>query len=227
MQIPLVDIQRDADWIGPCSGAVSLFTHRSTMDDPGWWDIEGDYRMRLFFLAGGEHVVTVHVETSDAASFDALLEAATPILESLETMVPAAPADLGVVTLTDDACSLEPGPPILIVAGKVTLLAANETEFRGAFDLWRIDDDRTFDDLVAHVDAEREAAVSGAPGLGHPGFVSHQISSGVLWPDSTAPMTGWVTAGTWAIVCLGHFDAVTDDPFRPFAALGPITVDPT
>jgi len=42
-------------------------------------------RMRLLFLnAGNRHVVTVHIETSDRASFDDFVEAATPIVESFE-----------------------------------------------------------------------------------------------------------------------------------------------
>jgi hypothetical protein len=222
-----VDIARNADWSGPCPAAVSLFTHQSTVGDPGWWDIEGDYAMRLYFLDGGEHVVTVHLETSDANSFEALLAAAMPIVESLEFEVRASAADLGVATVSADACSLEPAGPITVEAGDAELEVRNETEFQAAFDVWRIDDDRTFEDLVAHVDAERTAAEAGSPGLGHPGFLSGQISSGILEAGASKPVTGDVTPGTWAVVCLSHFDAVTDDPFRPSAVLGPLIVEPT
>ncbi len=40
-------------------------------------------RLRLYFLDADEgHVVTVPVETGDEASFEAFVEAATPIVES-------------------------------------------------------------------------------------------------------------------------------------------------
>lgn len=185
----MVDITRNPDWSGPCPDAVSLFTHRSTIDDPGWWDIEGEYGMRLYFLDAGAHVVTVHLETSNADSFEALLAAAKPIIDSLEIEIPEDLVDLGVATVTDETCTLEPDAPITVEAAEMTLEARNETEFRAAFDLWRIGDDRTFEDLVAHVEAEREAAEGGAPGIGHPGFVSGQISSGILEAGATRPMT--------------------------------------
>lgn len=140
---------------------------------------------------------------------------------------PGAVVNLGIVTITADACTLEPDTPVSVEAGEVTVEARNETEFRAAFDLWRIDDDRTFEDLVAHVEAEREAASTGAPGIGHPGFVSGPISSGIVEAGAKKPMTGRITPGTWAVVCLSHFEAVTDDPFRPSAVLGPVSVDPT
>lgn len=149
------------------------------------------------------------------------------VMPTLRASISAAVVDLGVATVTAETCTLEPDGPITVEAAEVTLEARNETEFQAAFDLWRIDDDGTYEDLVAHVEAEREAAEAGAPGLGHPGFLSGQLSSGILEAGATKLMTGRLTPGTWAVVCLSHFDAVTDDPFRPSAVLGPITTDAT
>ena len=90
--------------------------------------------------------------------------------------------------------------------------------------MWRIDDDRSYQDLVDHVAAEAEAASDGEPGLGHPGFVSDNLSSGIVEAGESAVIEGSVTPGTYAIVCLGHFEAVSDDPFRPMGVVGPITI---
>jgi hypothetical protein len=81
----VLDVRKDPEWSGPCAGKVSLFTHVGTINDPGWWDVNDAARLRLYFLdAGGSRVVTVHVETSDEASFEGFVEGATPILQSFE-----------------------------------------------------------------------------------------------------------------------------------------------
>lgn len=81
----VLDVWKDPDWSGPCAGRVSLFTHVGTINDPGWWDVNDTARLRLYFLAaGGDRVVTVHVETTDEADFERFVEAATPILESFD-----------------------------------------------------------------------------------------------------------------------------------------------
>lgn len=86
----VIDVRKDPDWSGPCPGLVSLFTHRGTINDPGWWDVNDRKRLRLFFLdAGDGHTVTVHVETGDEASFEAFVEAAMPVVESFEFGAPS------------------------------------------------------------------------------------------------------------------------------------------
>jgi hypothetical protein len=130
---------------------------------------------------------------------------------------------LGTVALADGACALDPQPGV-VPGGRVELVAANRTEWPAAFDMWRIAEGHTFAELEAHIEAERERAEAGQPGLGHPGFVTGLISSGIVEAGSEEPMTGTVSSGTHAIVCMSHFEAVTDDPFRPFAVVGPIEV---
>lgn len=79
----VLEVRKDPEWSGPCPGRVSLFTHLGTINDPGWWDVKDSARLRLYFLdAGNGHVVTVHVETADGASFEDLVESAAPVVES-------------------------------------------------------------------------------------------------------------------------------------------------
>ena len=129
------------------------------------------------------------------------------------------------VTVSDGGCSLGPEGTSSLAAGPIELVSVNETDARAAVDLWRLTEGGTFDELAAHVDDERADAEAGGPGLGHPGFVTGQISSGIVEPGSTTTVDGTVQAGTHAIVCLRHFEAVTTDPFRPFATLGPLEAE--
>jgi hypothetical protein len=138
--------------------------------------------------------------------------------------IPSAPAEIGTISLTADSCTLDQ-ESTAFAPGPVTLVAVNETVWPAAFDLWRIADGHTFEDLQAHIDAERERAEAGQSVLGHPGFVGGLISSGPVPAGGEVVMRGSTTAGTYGIVCLGHYDAVPDDPFRPFALIGPLLVE--
>jgi len=81
----VLDVRKDPEWNGPCSGRVSLFTHQGTINDVGWWDVNDFARLRLHFLdAGNGHTVTVHIEATNEASFEKFIEIATPIVEGFE-----------------------------------------------------------------------------------------------------------------------------------------------
>ena len=81
----LLDIRADAAWRGPCFPRVNLFTHRSTIDDVGWWDIDDSDRLRLYFLdAGDGRVVNVDIQTSEAEDYETFLDLATPVVESFD-----------------------------------------------------------------------------------------------------------------------------------------------
>lgn len=81
----VLDVSKDSEWSGPCEGRVWLFTHVGTIDDPGWWDAADGRRLRFYVLdAGDGHTATIHVETDDEASFEAFVDAATPIVESFD-----------------------------------------------------------------------------------------------------------------------------------------------
>ena len=80
-----LDVRKDLAWSGPCPGRVSLFTHQGTINDPGWWDIYDYWQFRLYFLdAGDDHTVTVHIDTTDEASFEGFVGAAMPIVEAFQ-----------------------------------------------------------------------------------------------------------------------------------------------
>lgn len=67
----------------PCRSNVQLFVHADTIEDGFWWDLSGDRRMAIWILdAGDGHTVLVNVEARQP-EYDAFLEAATPIVESL------------------------------------------------------------------------------------------------------------------------------------------------
>lgn len=129
------------------------------------------------------------------------------------------------VTVSDAGCSLEPAGTTSIAAGPIVLVTLNQTDAQAGVDLWRITEDGSFDQLAVHVDDERADAEAGGPGLGHPGFVTGQISSGIVEPGATTRIEATAQAGTHGIVCLRHFDAVAPDPFRPFTTIGPIEAE--
>lgn len=141
--------------------------------------------------------------------------------------VSASPAPAITVTITVSAsdCIVDPALDEPIAAGPIVIQAVNATEFPAAFDVWSIEEDATYDDFAAYIDQERELAEAGEAGLGHPGFVGARISSGILEVGANKAVHGAFTRGTWAIACFKHFEAVTDDPFRPFIAVGPIIVE--
>jgi len=99
------------------------------------------------------------------------------------------------------------------------LNAVNQTSALAGFDMWRITEPNTYQDLVAYVAKEKDLAAAGQGGLGHPSFVSDLISAQVL-PSKTGTLDGSVRQGTYAIVCLGPTGAGT----RPLALVGPIQV---
>ena len=130
----------------------------------------------------------------------------------------AEPTPQGTVTQTDTGCTLTgvAGP---MKAGYVSLNAVNKTSALAGFDMWRITEPNTYQDLVAYVAKEKDLAAAGQGGLGHPSFVSDLISAQVL-PSKTGTLYGSVRQGTYAIVCLGPTGAGT----RPLALVGPIQV---
>ena len=122
------------------------------------------------------------------------------------------------MTKTDTGCTLTgvAGP---IKAGYVTLTAVNQTSAVVGFDMWRISEPNTYQDLAAYVAREKDLAASGQSGLNQPTFVSDLVSAQVL-PSKTGVLYGSVRQGTYGIVCLGQ----TPSGSRPTALVGPIQV---
>jgi hypothetical protein len=136
---------------------------------------------------------------------------------------PSSQEPMATITIGQDECELDPSLTET-AAGAIQLRAVNETDALAAFDMWRIGESGSLDQLVAHIAEERRLAESGDPGLGHPSFASSLISSGILQAGESKLVSGVTQPGTYGIVCLRHFVLVTDDPFRPFTVVGPITI---
>lgn len=162
------------------------------------------------------------------AASPAVAPTTTPTAPSTATRSPATSPDMpeaiATLTLSQNDCTLRPDLAEM-TAGAIRLLAVNETGAQAAFDMWRIGESGSFEELVAHVEEERRLADAGDAGLGHPSFASSLISSGILQAEESKVINGVTQPGTYGIVCLRHFELVTDDPFRPFTVVGPIEVD--
>jgi hypothetical protein len=131
------------------------------------------------------------------------------------------PLDLGTVSQSPADCILD-GSKSPYLAGPVVLKAINHTENIAAFDLWRIVGNRSFEEFAEYIQADRDLAESGQPGLDHPGYVSNLITI-ELQAGETGTMEGTVVPGTYAIVCIRFFPQVGEP--RPFSLIGPLMVE--
>ena len=127
-------------------------------------------------------------------------------------------ATQGTLTGSDTGCTLTGLAPS-ITAGYITLTAVNQTNSTFGFDMWRISEPDTYQDLVAYVEKDKQLAATGQAGLNHPAFVSDLVSAQIL-PSKTGELYGSVRKGTYAIVCLGPTPGGT----RPIGVVGPIQV---
>jgi hypothetical protein len=226
----VLEVRKDPDWSGPCPGRVSLFTHKSTINDPGWWEASDSARLRLHFLdAGDGHVVTVHVETGDPASFEGFVEAATPIVQSFE-FVDASPGDatpstepaiepIGTLTVSESGCRLE-GVRGSVPSGPIAFRAINRTDDTAAFNIAQVADRKTYERLVKHIEKEIDLATAGKPGLGHPSFAV-PLFEVLLEPNEGGTLAGTLDPGTYGLTCGRVYEEVGE--MRPVGAL-PIRV---
>jgi hypothetical protein len=106
-----------------------------------------------------------------------------------------------------------------VKAGYITLTAVNKTSAVAGFDMWRISEPKTYQDLAAYVAREKDLAASGRVPLGIPSFVSDLVSAQIP-ASKTGVLYGSVRQGTYGIVCLGQ----TPSGSRPTALVGPIQV---
>lgn len=86
-----LDVSVDPGWDHTCGWpdekpGVPMFVNAQTTLDEGFdWGIIGDGRMRLFILSlGRDRTLVIDIEAQDKATWDALLEEATPIVHSFE-----------------------------------------------------------------------------------------------------------------------------------------------
>jgi hypothetical protein len=78
-------VRKDAQWTsGTCPGAVNLFTHDGTINDPGWERLDDATTFRLTILDTADgHTVMIGLIASHAA-IDAFAEATAPIIASFD-----------------------------------------------------------------------------------------------------------------------------------------------
>ncbi len=145
-------------------------------------------------------------------------ETTTPTTEATQ----APPTQVGTVSVSASECTLdlvdEPINP-----GLVAFTAVNQTDGRAMFDMWRITEGFTYEQLARHIDKERRLAEAGQPGLGHPSFVEDLSLIRVgLGPGESGALVGTVFPGTWGVVCIRKFERAG---IRPFALVGPVEVE--
>lgn len=102
------------------------------------------------------------------------------------------------LTLADNACRF--AGPASVPAGSLAIDVENQSSAAGRFELMRLAEGATADDLAAHVGEQQRRIAEGlAPG-GKPSFASIVDSVGVVarW-NST--LSGDVTAGAYGLVC--------------------------
>lgn len=73
----------------------------------------------------------------------------------------------GTVTQSDAECTLS-GASARAKAGHIRLAVVDRSTNSATFDMWRINATSSYQDLVAHVEKEKQRAAKGEPGLGHP-----------------------------------------------------------
>lgn len=212
LQGQMLEVRKNPDWSGSCPGQVSLFTHRGTINDPGWWTIDDAIRMLLYVLdAGQDHTVTVHLETLDEASFEDFVQAATPIVESIR-FAAASPS----LTLTETGCQYDgPGE---VPAGETAVFISNKTGATFRMDFWLLRDGHEYEELVSHIDDERRRSEAGEPPLGHPSF-ARMVLQGEAEPGETVGVVFDADPGVYGAACI-RFE---DEPTAIWAA-GPTRV---
>lgn len=135
-----------------------------------------------------------------------------------QSATPTTQATQGTVTQSDSGCTITGLSPS-ISAGYITLTAVNKTTAVAGFDMWRISEPNTYQDLAAFVEKDNRLAADGQPGLGPPPFGTDLVSAQIL-PSKTGTLYGAVRRGTYGIVCLGQTPAGS----RPTGVIGPVQV---
>jgi hypothetical protein len=94
----------------------------------------------------------------------------------------------------------------------------NKTSGYVGVEMGRIAESNTYQDLVAHIDREKQLASEAKPGLGRPSYITDLITAQTALPNGS--LDGEARSGTYAIVCIGP----TPGGPRPIGLVGPIQV---
>jgi len=122
------------------------------------------------------------------------------------------------VTLSDVGCTYA-GPAEMSVE-QLRIEMENETPGQFDLDLWLLDEGHDYEELAAHIEAERTRNEAGQPSLEHPAFAT-LVAEASAEAGSTGDLIADMAPGTYGIACI-FFD-------RPGSlggiwAAGPITV---
>lgn len=130
-----------------------------------------------------------------------------------------APQTLGTITWTGSKCTLDLNETQLH-SGNISLELVNTTDGNIVFHLVRIGEGHTFEELVEHINQERQLAEEGEAALGLPTY-AEEVSELLCLADVSITRVVSINPGTYAFVCSKDFEDVGE---RPFSLLGPIEV---
>jgi hypothetical protein len=144
-----------------------------------------------------------------------------PTLQPAEPSPTTLPPHAATVTQLDSECTLDlASEPI--TEGRVEFTAINETDSVLAFDIWRIADGSTYEQLAAHIEKENGLAEASQEGLGPPSLVGNLVRI-ELGPHDSRSQAGKVISGSYAILCIRDFNDQAGK--RPFSIVGPFQVE--
>jgi hypothetical protein len=131
---------------------------------------------------------------------------------------------VGTVTLTPTECAFAPGPAPLI-PGLLRVDIRNDSEHNGGFDLLRIREESTYDDLAAFVREEDARVRAGEPYLGAMALTTNEATWD-LAPGETFSLIFDASQGTYGVLC-SRIDPAAAGPggiVFSFTLFGPLEV---
>lgn len=142
--------------------------------------------------------------------------AETPSASSSEVM-PLVDTSL-TATLTDVECRLE--GPRQLEAGQVEILVINQDSAdRGGFQLLRIRESGTYDDLSTHVAEEQARIEAGEEPIGIPAYAFEVVGT-LIESGTQERLTATLEDGVYAVVCADW----AEGPSGRLLIVGPLTV---
>ena len=129
---------------------------------------------------------------------------------------PAEASPVGTFALARSGCSYD--GPAALAAGEATFTLASQGG-SADFDLWLMEDGHAYEELAAHIDAERRRSERGQQPLGHPTFAT-LVAEGSTDPAGEGTLTTALDAGLYGAACI-RFEGSTPGLW----VAGPFTVE--
>lgn len=130
-----------------------------------------------------------------------------------------APQTLGTITWTGSECTLDLNE-IQLRSGNISIELVNTTDNNTVFNLVKIGEGHSFEELVEHINQERQLAEEGEPALGLPAY-AEEVSDLLCLADVSITKVVTLNSGTYGFICSQDIENVGE---RPFSILGPIEV---